>query len=74
LFPTEARFDSHVDDTVLDRIVAPRVEKARHLAARIRAYQQGDLQKYVLYVVVAIVVLLLFNLRLDWLAGQLFGR
>ena len=74
LFPVQAGFDSHVGDTVLELFVRPRVERLRQVAARIRAYQQGDLQKYVMYIVGAIVVLLLFNLRLDWLAGQLFGR
>ncbi|MDQ1349161.1 MAG: hydrogenase-4 component, partial [Acidobacteriota bacterium] len=74
LFPVQAGFDSHVGDAVLELFVRPRVERLRQVAARIRAYQQGDLQKYVLYIVGAIVALLLFNLRLDWLAGQLFGR
>ncbi len=73
-FPVGAHFDSHVEDTVLDRLLAPRVERARHIAARIRAYQQGELQKYVVYIVVAIVVLLLFSLRLDGLVGGLVGR
>jgi len=74
VFPASASFDSHVEDTVLDRILAPRVERARQVAARIRAYQQGDLQKYVLYIVGAIVALLLFNFRLGGLVTELYGR
>ena len=74
LFPAPTSFDSRVEDTVLDRLVGPRVERARQIAARLRAYQQGELQKYVLYIVVAIVALLLFNFRLDWLVSGLVGR
>ncbi len=74
LFPAAARFDSHVEDTVLDRFLQPWVERARQIAARLRAYQQGDLQRYVVYIVVAILVLLLLNLRLDGLVRGLVDR
>jgi hydrogenase-4 component B len=73
-FPAAAAFHSQVDDTVLERLVQPRVERVRQLAARLRAFQQGNLQEYVLYMVAAILLLLLFNLRFDWLVGELCGR
>ena len=66
-FPADASFHSHVDDTVLDHLLLPRVEQVRRFAARVRAFQHGGLQEYVLYVLAAILALLLFNLRLDGL-------
>ncbi|MBZ0090228.1 MAG: hypothetical protein K8H90_07605, partial [Thermoanaerobaculia bacterium] len=72
-FPADARFQSHVDDTVLDRLLRPRIEGVRRAAARVRAYQTGNLQAYVLYMVAAIALLLLLNLRLDWLLGEVCG-
>jgi hydrogenase-4 component B len=73
-FPAGAAFHSHVDDTVLDRFLRPRVERVRRAAARVRAYQHGNLQQYVLYIVVAIAALLFLNLRFDWVANELCGR
>jgi NADH:ubiquinone oxidoreductase subunit 5 (subunit L)/multisubunit Na+/H+ antiporter MnhA subunit len=73
-FPAPSAFHSHVDDTVLERLVRPRVGRIRQLAARLRASQHGNLQQYVLYMVTAIVLLLLFNLRFDSLVGVLCGR
>jgi len=73
LFPAPARFESHVGDSVLDRVLLPRARRLRKTAARLRIYQQGDLQQYVLYIVAAIALLLLFNLPLNWLVGTLCG-
>ena len=42
--------------------------------AEVRAYQHGDLQRYVLYIVVVIAALLLFNLRFDRVVEELWRR
>ena len=73
-FPAAASFHSRVDDSILEHLLRPRVERVRELAARIRATQTGNLQEYVLYIVAAIALLLLLNLRLDWLVRELCGR
>jgi hydrogenase-4 component B len=73
-FPARAAFRSQVEDTVLDRFLLPRVARIRRVAARIRAFHHGKLQEYVLYMVAAIAVLLLFNVRLEWVIQQLWGR
>ena len=52
----------------------PLVERVRRVAARIRAYQHGDLQRYVLYIVAALALLLLFNVDLGWLVDGLWRR
>jgi hydrogenase-4 component B len=71
LFPAAATFHTHVDDSVLDRFVLPAARRLRDAASRVRLYQQGDLQKYVLYVVAAVALLLLFNVRLEWLVTEI---
>jgi hypothetical protein len=73
LFPAPSHFHSLVGDSVLDHLILPRVQRLRAAATRLRDYQQGDLQRYVLYIVAAIVTLLLFDLRLDWLLQELWG-
>ncbi len=73
LFPAPAAFRSHADDTVLDRLLMPRVEQVRRFAARVRAFQHGGLQEYVLYVLAAILALLLFNLRLGDLLREVLA-
>jgi len=74
LFPAPAHFHSRVDDTVLDSVLMPGLRRLRGLAGRMRVYQQGNLQEYVLYIVAAIAILLLFNLRLDWLVTEICGN
>ncbi|HEX4952712.1 MAG TPA: proton-conducting transporter membrane subunit [Thermoanaerobaculia bacterium] len=70
-FPGPSRFHSQVDDSVLETVLLPRLRRLRQAANRVRATQQGDLQRYVLYVVAAVAVLLLFNLRFDGLVSWL---
>jgi len=59
LFPQAAKFQSHVPEVVLDRLVMPTF----HLAARIlfwfRVMQQGSVQIYLVYVFAILVLLLL---------------
>lgn len=74
LFPAPARFQSHFGDSVLDSVLLPRARRLRQAAGRLRVYQQGNLQQYVLYIAAAIVLLLLFNLRFDWLVSTLCGQ
>ena len=72
-FPAATSFHSHVDDTVLERVLQPRAEKVRRLALRLRVLQQGNLQEYVLYVLIAILVLLSSNLPLAKVTREVCG-
>ena len=74
LFPGPSRFQSRYDDSVLDRVLLPRARRLRDAAFRLRVYQQGNLQQYVLYIMAAVALLLLFNLRLDWLVHELWTQ
>jgi hypothetical protein len=73
-FPPPSGFRSAIGDSVLDRFLVPAARRLRDTATRARAYHQGDLQHYVLYIVAAILLLLLFNVRVEWVVTQLCGR
>jgi len=69
LFPAPAHFHSHVDDTVLDSVLMPAAGGALHVTARMRALPQGQLQRYILYILAVLVPLLIWAI-----AGGVAGR
>lgn len=58
LFPDRREFESHVDDVVLDRMVMPSLRGFRLRTDRVRGIQQGLVQKYILYILVTLLILL----------------
>jgi hydrogenase-4 component B len=60
VFPEAARFESHIDDVVLDQAVLPTVRWAERVLSWFRFLQQGRIQFYILYVLLILVVLLLW--------------
>jgi hydrogenase-4 component B len=69
LFPAPAHFHSHVDDSVLDRLLVPAAGRALRVTARMRALPQGQLQRYILYILAVLVPLLVWAI-----AGGVAGR
>jgi hypothetical protein len=61
LFPTEAHFHSHVEDTVLERAVWPATHAVTRLFSWGRYLQSGSLQAYLMYILLVIVFLLLWR-------------
>jgi hypothetical protein len=61
LFPRDADFESHVDDTVLERVVWPTTHAATWLFSWGRYLQSGSLQAYLMYILVVVVFLLLWR-------------
>jgi NADH:ubiquinone oxidoreductase subunit 5 (subunit L)/multisubunit Na+/H+ antiporter MnhA subunit len=61
-FPTPTRFATHVDDTVLDRLLRPLGRCALLGASWFRSLPQGQLQRYVFYVLAVLVPLLAWAL------------
>jgi hydrogenase-4 component B len=59
LFPHGAHFKSLVPDAILDRIIAPLFGVAGKHLPRLRYFQQGQTQVYVLYILAIVIVLLL---------------
>ncbi len=61
LFPSDAHFESHVDDTVLEKAVWPTTRAVTWLFSWGRYLQSGSLQAYLMYILVVIVFLLLWR-------------
>ncbi|MHB8972414.1 MAG: proton-conducting transporter transmembrane domain-containing protein [Pirellulaceae bacterium] len=61
VLPRKTRFKSVMPDTVLDRLVRPVFRLAGQYLPRLRVFQQGQTQFYVLYVLVTVIVLLLWG-------------
>jgi hydrogenase-4 component B len=58
-FPAPSSQTAEVPDVVLDRILLPSLDGLARLALRLRLLQQGKIQVYVLYVLIALLALLL---------------
>ncbi|TWU34542.1 Hydrogenase-4 component B [Novipirellula aureliae] len=61
LFPADAEFESHVNDTVLEKAVKPTTKGLTWLFGLSRYLQQGSLQAYLLYILVIVIGLMLWN-------------
>jgi hydrogenase-4 component B len=57
-FPAPSTFHTHVEDSLLDRLLEPAAREALRLTARARAMPQGLLQRYILYILAVLVPLL----------------
>src|SRR5262249_39882958 len=60
LFPRTTAFHSVVHDTVLDEAVMPTFRFGAWLFSWFRVFQQGSVQTYLLYIVIALIALLLW--------------
>ena len=69
LFPAPSHFDSHAEDLVLDSLLLPASRGATQVSARMRALPQGQLQRYILYILAVLVPLLIWAM-----AGESAGR
>jgi hydrogenase-4 component B len=58
VFPAPAAMRSHIDDPVLDQWIRGFFRRLRSLSTWFRRFQQGMMQYYILYIVVALFVLL----------------
>ncbi len=74
LFPSSGALRTDVPDPVLDRLLVPASRLAVRGTGWIRAFQQGLTHRYVLYVLVALVVLLGTLVPVDGLLARLFSR
>ncbi len=60
LFPAPTSFGSHVEDTVLDRLLQPAGRRTLAAAAWFRSLPQGQLQRYIVYILAVLVPLLVW--------------
>ena len=61
LFPPPSEFRSDVGDTVLDEAVLPAFAWGAGAFSRLRVFQQGSVQAYLLYIFIALIALLLWR-------------
>jgi hydrogenase-4 component B len=66
LFPKPSRFESHVDDAVLDQLLRPAIAAVGGWLNRLRWLQPGSLHLYLLYVVFALVLGLVWARGVHW--------
>jgi formate hydrogenlyase subunit 3/multisubunit Na+/H+ antiporter MnhD subunit len=62
-FPSQGRFQSHTPDLGREQVFQPVFKEIERAFSRLRFLQQGRIQTYVLYIVCALLVLLLWNMR-----------
>lgn len=74
LFPLPARTHSHVDEVVLDRALLPLARMVERWFAWFHQFQQGLSQHYVLYILVAVVLMLGSLIPADVTLSRLFLR
>lgn len=65
LFPEKSRFASHLYEPVLDCLILPLCKATDLRLAMIRRLQSGKLNHYLLYLLIAIIVLLALSFRLQ---------
>jgi hypothetical protein len=61
LFPGKTTFHSEVPDPVLDEAVLPAFTAGARLFSWFRVLQQGNIQAYLLYLFLALILLLLWR-------------
>jgi len=74
LFPLPTKTQSHVDEVVLDRALVPLGRMAERWFAWFHQFQQGFTQQYVLYILIAAVLLLGSLISVDGYFAHLFAR
>jgi hydrogenase-4 component B len=60
-FPVAPRFEESAPDAVLDRIASPFSKAASRILPRVRSFQTGSIQSYLLYILVMTIALLAFG-------------
>jgi hydrogenase-4 component B len=58
LFPASTRFESHIDDAVLDKGLKPLVQRIQKKVYQFRWFHQGLVQPYIFYIIITVLVLL----------------
>jgi hypothetical protein len=74
LFPKGTHLETHVDDVILEGWILPFLRKMKRRTDRIRGFQHGRVQEYLLYVLVTLVLMFLWVLPIDPLIRSLFAR
>jgi hypothetical protein len=74
LFPTLAKMYSHVDDIILDRVILPVSRAVEKWFGWFRRFQQGMTQHYLLYILIAVILMLSTMIPFKEFMKRLFAR
>jgi hydrogenase-4 component B len=72
-FPSASNFESHVDDVVLDGLLAPLWRRFKSHLGRLRVLQQGSVQTYLVYIFIILSLLLLLTMPLKEVLRAIVG-
>lgn len=62
IFPKHAHFSMHVNDIEEENFVKPLVEMNKHFLAKFEKIQSGNLQQYILYGLIFLIIILVFTM------------
>jgi hypothetical protein len=74
LFPHPSKMASHVDDLVLDRVIMPFGRSAERWSNWFRRFQQGITQQYLLYILIAVILMMSTIIPFKEFITRLFTR
>ena len=74
IFPAPSSHATAVEDVVLEGVIAPAFRGLEGLMERLRSFQQGLTQVYILLVLITLVALLATLLPLGDMVARLFAR
>jgi hydrogenase-4 component B len=74
LFPRPSKMGSHVDDLVLDRVIMPVSRRAERWSNWFRRFQQGITQQYLLYILIAVILMMSTIIPFKEFFTRLFAR
>jgi formate hydrogenlyase subunit 3/multisubunit Na+/H+ antiporter MnhD subunit len=74
LFPEPTRMHSHVDDGVLDRVLVPASRRIERGCVWFRRFQQGNVQHYLFYILIIVILLLSALIPFDEFMRRVFAR
>lgn len=74
LFPRPTSLHSHVDDAVLDRVLIPAADSVERWFGWFHRFQQGLTQHYVLYILIAVILMLSSLIPVDEFLARVLAR
>ncbi|MBN2513709.1 MAG: hypothetical protein JXB18_12295 [Sedimentisphaerales bacterium] len=74
VFPHAAQMHSHVDDAVLDKLLLPFGSRIEKWFGWFRRFQHGMIQQYVLYILIAVILMLSTLIPFEEFITRLFAR
>ncbi len=72
IHPEETAFETHVDEIVLDRLLNPMFHRIQSAFMWFNRFQQGESQSYILYILMAVILLMTFLVPFKEWVGPLF--